>query len=201
MSSRLLGEGARGDWESELEVLLRALVGWWRETESWIRSVRGPMASDVPWTIVIGVDVGGTNTDAALVLTAQEGASADLAAQLDAWEAALRGEDRAEEARALRAQREDPRREDEQREDARTPASFVLAFVKRTTTEDVQGGVTAAISSLLGGIWSGADVRGVFVGSTVFVNAIVQRKRSLLSRVGVLRLCGGGVWQHGAVLA
>ena len=72
MSSRLLGEGARGDWESELEVLLRALVGWWRETESWIRSVRGPMASDVPWTIVIGVDVGGTNTDAALVLTARD---------------------------------------------------------------------------------------------------------------------------------
>ena len=96
----------------------------------------------------------------------------DLAAQLDAWEAALHGEDRAEEARALRAQREAP--------NVRAPPSFVLAFVKRTTTEDVQGGVTAAINSLLGGIWSGADVRGVFVGSTVFVNAIVQRKRSLL---------------------
>ena len=84
----------------------------------------------------IGVDVGGTNTDAAL----------------------LRG-------------------------------SEVLATVKTGTTEDVTGGVAAAIRAVLkAGKVPPAQVGGVMIGTTHFLNAVVEGKR--LERVGILRLCG-----------
>jgi N-methylhydantoinase A/oxoprolinase/acetone carboxylase beta subunit len=84
----------------------------------------------------IGVDVGGTNTDAAL----------------------LRG-------------------------------SEVLATIKTSTTADVTGGVAAAIRAVLdaGGV-AAADVGGVMIGTTHFLNAVVEGKH--LEKVGILRLCG-----------
>lgn len=87
--------------------------------------------------IRIGVDVGGTNTDAAL----------------------LRG-------------------------------TTVLATVKVGTTADVTGGVAGAIRAVLtaGGVAPG-EVGAVMIGTTHFLNAVVERKH--LQRVGVLRLCGG----------
>ena len=139
------------------------------------------------WTIVIGVDVGGTNTDAAMVLTCPpvscSTAGSLLNAQLSAWEAKLQESGREREAAALRAQMDGELLEKQK-------WRLVLAFIKRRTSDDVKEGVTAAIGDLMGDIWTGEDISGVFVGSTIFVNAIVQRKRSLLSRVGVLRLCG-----------
>lgn len=84
----------------------------------------------------IGVDVGGTNTDAAL----------------------LRGPE-------------------------------VLATIKTGTTADVTGGVAAAIRAVLGarGV-AAADVGGVMIGTTHFLNAVVEGKH--LEKVGILRLCG-----------
>ncbi len=84
----------------------------------------------------IGVDVGGTNTDAAL----------------------LRGTD-------------------------------VLATVKAATTENVTDGVANAIRSVLAtaGI-GGSTVGAVMIGTTHFLNAVVERRHLL--KTGVLRLCG-----------
>ncbi|MCP3854784.1 MAG: hydantoinase/oxoprolinase family protein [Actinomycetia bacterium] len=76
----------------------------------------------------IGIDVGGTNTDAALV----EG-------------------------------------------------SEVVAATKATTTDDVLGGITAALAGV-----PHADVAAVVIGTTHFTNAVVQRRA--LNRVGFLRL-------------
>ncbi|MBN8631471.1 MAG: hydantoinase/oxoprolinase family protein [Rhodobacterales bacterium] len=84
----------------------------------------------------IGVDVGGTNTDAAL----------------------LRGTD-------------------------------VLATIKTATTEDVTGGVANAIRAVLteAGV-PARDVGGIMIGTTHFLNAVVEGKA--LEQVGILRLCG-----------
>ena len=84
----------------------------------------------------IGVDVGGTNTDAAL----------------------LRGTE-------------------------------VLATVKTATTADVTGGVSTAIRAVLAseGL-AGAAVGAVMIGTTHFLNALVERRH--LQKTGVLRLCG-----------
>ncbi len=84
----------------------------------------------------IGVDVGGTNTDAAL----------------------LRGTE-------------------------------VVATVKTATTSDVTGGVEAAIRAVLAaGNLAGSEVGGVMIGTTHFLNALVEGRH--LQRVGILRLCG-----------
>lgn len=84
----------------------------------------------------IGVDVGGTNTDAAL----------------------LRG-------------------------------SEVVATVKTATTADVTGGVSAAIRSVLKAAdLPAASVGAVMIGTTHFLNAVVEGRH--LRKVGVLRLCG-----------
>ena len=84
----------------------------------------------------IGVDVGGTNTDAAL----------------------MRG-------------------------------SEVLATIKTGTTADVTGGVAAAIRAVLTAAqMSAAEVGAVMIGTTHFLNAVVEGKH--LQKVGTLRLCG-----------
>ncbi|HCZ01587.1 MAG: hydantoinase subunit beta [Rhodobacterales bacterium RIFCSPHIGHO2_02_FULL_62_130] len=84
----------------------------------------------------IGIDVGGTNTDAAL----------------------LRG-------------------------------GKVLATIKTATTVDVTGGVANAIRAVLAG--SGvatAEVGAIMIGTTHFLNAVVEGRQ--LCKVGTLRLCG-----------
>ncbi|WP_200911693.1 hydantoinase/oxoprolinase family protein [Mesorhizobium sp. 1M-11] len=84
----------------------------------------------------IGVDVGGTNTDAAL----------------------LRGSD-------------------------------VLATVKSSTTADVTSGVATAIRAVLAQAAVDATaVNAVMIGTTHFLNAVVEGRH--LEKVGVLRLCG-----------
>ncbi len=84
----------------------------------------------------IGVDVGGTNTDAAL----------------------LRG-------------------------------TAVLATVKTATTADVTGGVATAIRAVLRAAdLPAAEAGAVMIGTTHFLNAVVEGAR--LRKVGVLRLCG-----------
>lgn len=86
--------------------------------------------------IRIGVDVGGTNTDAALMA-----------------------------------------------------GDRVLATVKTGTSADVTAGVAEAIRAVLaaGGVPAG-QVGAVMIGTTHFLNAIVEGKR--LEKVGILRLCG-----------
>ncbi|KAL6045895.1 N-methylhydantoinase A/oxoprolinase/acetone carboxylase beta subunit [Balamuthia mandrillaris] len=86
---------------------------------------------------IIGVDVGGTNTDA-VVLVGRE----------------------------------------------------VVASVKQPTTKDVTSGVTSALSQVLASSkLSSSDISVVIIGTTHFVNAVVQRSKEL-RKVAVLRLCG-----------
>ena len=63
----------------------------------------------------------------------------------------------------------------------------VVALIKSPTTEDVGGGVVAAVSDVLkqAGIGTSA-IESVMIGTTQFTNAFVERKR--LVEVGILRL-------------
>ncbi|TIC90564.1 Hydantoin utilization protein A [Colletotrichum higginsianum] len=93
----------------------------------------------------IGVDVGGTNTDAALL---------DITA-------------------------------------ADTPGRGVLASHKASTTPDITSGIEAAIRTVLEK--SAVDqkrVLSVTIGTTHFINALVEADTRRLSRVAVIRLCG-----------
>ncbi|KAL0941345.1 hydantoinase [Colletotrichum truncatum] len=93
----------------------------------------------------IGVDVGGTNTDAAIL---------DITA-------------------------------------ADTPDRGVLASHKASTTPDITSGIEAAIREVLSK--SAVDqkrVLGVTIGTTHFINALVEADTRRLSRVAVVRLCG-----------
>ncbi|WVW85935.1 hypothetical protein I302_107973 [Kwoniella bestiolae CBS 10118] len=94
--------------------------------------------------IRIGVDCGGTNTDAA-VLDLTPGAS-----------------------------------------------QVVLAAAKTPTTPQVTHGIQKVISTVLKQCSdvSREDVRAVSIGTTHFVNALVQRAEEGLERVAVIRLCG-----------
>ncbi|PHH71945.1 hypothetical protein CDD80_4891 [Ophiocordyceps camponoti-rufipedis] len=93
----------------------------------------------------IGVDVGGTNTDAAIL---------DLTA-LD------------------------------------QPGRGVLASHKTSTTADITGGIEASIRAVLQA--SAVDQDGVLsvtIGTTHFINALVEADARRLDRVAVIRLCG-----------
>ncbi|KAM0746963.1 putative hydantoinase [Meredithblackwellia eburnea MCA 4105] len=89
----------------------------------------------------LGVDVGGTNTDAVLL---------DLAP---------------------------------------THRGAVLASHKAPTTKDVTDGIEAAIRAVLPSDTLEA-VQTLSIGTTHFVNALVERNTRLLDRVAVIRLCG-----------
>lgn len=98
---------------------------------------------DGPLPVVVGVDVGGTNTDAVVI-------------------SKVKGQ-----------------------------GHRVLAEDKHLTTSDVTTGVRNAVLSVLRGAVQGqgqVTVTQVNIGTTHFVNAVVQRKH--LSRVSVIRLCG-----------
>lgn len=65
----------------------------------------------------------------------------------------------------------------------------IIGSCKIATTKDVTSGVCASVSEVLSTTGSSADQIGaVMVGTTHFLNALVQRKG--LSRTGTLRLCG-----------
>lgn len=93
----------------------------------------------------IGVDVGGTNTDAAII-------------DVTKTDTASRG---------------------------------VLATCKTSTTPNVTRGIKTAIEQILQ--TSTVDTRNILnvaVGTTHFVNAVVENDARRLSRVAVFRLCG-----------
>ncbi|KAK1993709.1 hypothetical protein LX36DRAFT_661250 [Colletotrichum falcatum] len=93
----------------------------------------------------IGVDVGGTNTDAAIL---------DMTA-------------------------------------ADAPGRGVLASHKAPTTPDITGGVEAAIRAVLASsAVEQTRVLSVTIGTTHFVNALVEADARRLGRVAVVRLCG-----------
>ncbi|KAE8331900.1 hypothetical protein BDV39DRAFT_167784 [Aspergillus sergii] len=93
----------------------------------------------------IGVDVGGTNTDAAII---------DILA-ID------------------------------------SPSRGVCASTKTPTTSDVTSGIYTAIQNVLEQSHvDRQDVVSVAIGTTHFVNAVVQADSSRLSQVAVVRLCG-----------
>ncbi|OJJ65858.1 hypothetical protein ASPBRDRAFT_139274 [Aspergillus brasiliensis CBS 101740] len=97
----------------------------------------------------IGVDVGGTNTDAAI----------------------------------LNAASVTPHEQDRQR--------GVCASSKTPTTADVTSGICTAIVDVLAKAQIPAhEVRSVAIGTTHFVNAVVEADPGRLSRVAVVRLCG-----------
>ncbi|KAF4448575.1 hypothetical protein F53441_8052 [Fusarium austroafricanum] len=95
----------------------------------------------------IGVDVGGTNTDAALL---------DIRAASN-----------------------------------NTPGRGVLASHKASTTRDITSGIESAIRAVIHD--SGIDQSGVLsvtIGTTHFINALVEADARRLDRVAVVRLCG-----------
>ncbi|KAB8220656.1 hypothetical protein BDV33DRAFT_230821 [Aspergillus novoparasiticus] len=93
----------------------------------------------------IGVDVGGTNTDAAII---------DILA-ID------------------------------------SPSRGVCASTKTPTTSDVTSGIYTAVQNVLEqSRVDRQDVVSVAIGTTHFVNAVVQADSSRLSKVAVVRLCG-----------
>ncbi|PWY96126.1 hydantoinase/oxoprolinase [Aspergillus sclerotioniger CBS 115572] len=95
----------------------------------------------------IGVDVGGTNTDAAILDTTP--------ALID------------------------------------QPSRGVCASSKTPTTADVTSGIYTAIVDVLAKAQVPRhDVRSVAIGTTHFVNAVVEADPRRLSRVAVIRLCG-----------
>lgn len=98
----------------------------------------------IPSRIRIGVDVGGTNTDAVVV---------DLA----------------------------PSAKD-----------VILASTKTPTTSDVSLGVQKSIEIVLKNASHipRENIQAVNIGTTHFVNALIQRSAAHLERVAVIRLCG-----------
>ncbi|KAH7305301.1 hypothetical protein B0I35DRAFT_114868 [Stachybotrys elegans] len=95
------------------------------------------MPAEIP-SSVIGIDVGGTNTDAVILRNDQ-----------------------------------------------------VVAWYKTPTTSDIQAGVELAIREVIrrGGI-SPSEVSSVKIGTTQFVNAVLEQNKSKLDKVAVIRLCG-----------
>jgi N-methylhydantoinase A/oxoprolinase/acetone carboxylase beta subunit len=93
----------------------------------------------------VGVDVGGTNTDAAII-------------NIAATESESRG---------------------------------VCASSKTPTTVDVTSGIHAVIENVLSkSAVDRKDVLSVAIGTTHFVNAVVEADARRLSKVAVVRLCG-----------
>ena len=86
----------------------------------------------------IGIDVGGTNTDAVFLRPGEDGIA-------------------------------------------------VLAKVKTATTQDVVSGIREALGQLLARGLPKERVRHVFLGTTKFLNALLERQDLL--KVGVVRLC------------
>ena len=62
----------------------------------------------------------------------------------------------------------------------------VLASVKAPTSENVTGGILAALSALRREVDVGDDVEAVLIGTTHFINAVVQRRS--LAKVGAIRI-------------
>lgn len=68
------------------------------------------------------------------------------------------------------------------------PDKAILAWHKTPTTPDPSDGIKTALSSLLKSTKRKSDIVSVTIGTTHFVNAVVERDANRLSRVAVLRL-------------
>ena len=67
----------------------------------------------------------------------------------------------------------------------------VLASFKAQTSPDVTTGIQNAITGCLKKVnISPADVQAVAIGTTSFVNALIERDSTRLDKVAVIRLCG-----------
>ncbi|KAK3329913.1 hypothetical protein B0H66DRAFT_635022 [Apodospora peruviana] len=72
----------------------------------------------------------------------------------------------------------------------------VLAWHKSPTTADPSEGIANVIEAILDkaagvfGVDPARDVAGVTIGTTAFVNAVIERDDKRLDRVAVVRLCG-----------
>ncbi|CUM68153.1 uncharacterized protein PRCAT00005870001 [Priceomyces carsonii] len=66
----------------------------------------------------------------------------------------------------------------------------VLAWNKSSTTSDVSNGIETAIDKLFeSGEFSKKDVVSVTIGTTHFINAVIEEDSARLDKVAVLRLC------------
>lgn len=67
----------------------------------------------------------------------------------------------------------------------------VLAACKAPTTPDVTRGIQAATAAALDkASVDRGQIQAVAIGTTSFVNSLVERDAAKLDRVGVIRLCG-----------
>ncbi|GAP86113.1 putative hydantoin utilization protein A [Rosellinia necatrix] len=74
---------------------------------------------------------------------------------------------------------------------ASDPDRGILAWHKAPTTPDPSVGISSAITAMFaGGAADPSRVASVTIGTTHFVNAVVERDAARLSKVAVLRLCG-----------
>ncbi|MCJ1244819.1 hypothetical protein MMC30_002019 [Trapelia coarctata] len=74
---------------------------------------------------------------------------------------------------------------------AESPSRGVVASCKTPTTIDVTSGIAKAVEDVLAeSKVNKADVLSVNIGTTRFVNAVVEADERRLSRVAVVRLCG-----------
>lgn len=71
-----------------------------------------------------------------------------------------------------------------------TKTSRVVSWNKQVTSHDVSRGIEDSIRELFTGTPDKDEVLSVTIGTTHFINAIVERDRARLERVAVLRLCG-----------
>ncbi|CUM65848.1 uncharacterized protein PRCAT00003497001 [Priceomyces carsonii] len=96
-------------------------------------------------TFLIGIDVGGTNTDSVLLDPSQ----------------------------------------------IRSSNSGIINWSKVTTTNEISHGIELSLSNLLEGQKIGPDdISCVTIGTTHFINAIVEKDQGKLEKVAILRLCG-----------
>lgn len=68
----------------------------------------------------------------------------------------------------------------------------VIAYHKSSTTADVSGGISDALDNLLveKNGYSPNNVLAVTIGTTHFINAVIEQDRARLAPVAVIRLCG-----------
>lgn len=74
-----------------------------------------------------------------------------------------------------------------------TPSRGVIAWTKSVTTPDVSVGIERSIEEVLGRRDNEIlrdEIISVTIGTTHFINAVIERDANRLDRVAVLRLCG-----------
>ena len=71
------------------------------------------------------------------------------------------------------------------------PDRGVLAYNKSPTTTDVSKGIEDAIREVLkSAAVSSSDITSVSIGTTAFINAVLEADARRLAKVAVIRLCG-----------